>query len=314
MNRYHFIIFLCLLSFNVKASVIEKWVSLQTPTGKLAGTLLMAEPKNNTKQVALIIAGSGPTDRDGNSPQMKNNALKMLANELAQAGISSLRYDKRGVGESALAGIEERVLRFEHYIDDAQGWISLLKQLNEFKDIVVIGHSEGSLIGMIAAERAKADKFISIAGVGRPIDQVIRTQLKSQSETVLNQANPILNQLMNGETVADVPSYLNALFRSSVQPYMISWFKYDPRIELSKLLIPVQIIQGDTDIQVALSEAAQLAGANEKAKKIVIKGMNHVLKSAPIEQTANLATYYQADLPIKPELVKHVTEFIISGT
>lgn len=314
MNRYHFIIFLCLLSFNVKASVLEKWVSLQTPTGKLAGTLLMAEPKNSTKQVALIIAGSGPTDRDGNSPQMKNNALKMLANELAQAGISSLRYDKRGVGESVLAGIEERVLRFEHYIDDAQGWISLLKQLNEFKDIVVIGHSEGSLIGMIAAERAKADKFISIAGVGRPIDQVIRTQLKSQSETVLNQATPILNQLVNGETVADVPVYLNALFRSSVQPYMISWFKYDPRIELSKLLIPVQIIQGDTDIQVALSEAAQLAGANEKAKKIVIKGMNHVLKSAPIEQTANLATYYQADLPIKPELVKQVTEFIISGT
>src|SRR6218665_2726569 len=115
--------------------------------------------------VALIIAGSGPTDRNGNNAIMKNNSLKMLAEALAKNGIASLRYDKRGIGESKPAGGDsESSLVFENYIQDAKSWINFLRQDKRFSKVIVIGHSEGSLIGMIAG--AKADKFVSIAGVG----------------------------------------------------------------------------------------------------------------------------------------------------
>lgn len=173
-----------LIPFKSFAATIEKIVSIETGTGKLEGTLLTADLKVS-KTVALIIAGSGPTDRDGNNPTMINNSLKMLADELSKVGISSLRYDKRGIGKSKDSGLKEIGLRFENYINDASRWIEYLNNLSCFNKIVVIGHSEGSLIGMVASQQKNVDKFISIAGAGQPIDQIIREQLKSQPPVVI---------------------------------------------------------------------------------------------------------------------------------
>jgi alpha/beta superfamily hydrolase len=112
-------------TFNSFATTIEKIVSIETGTGKLEGTLLTDDLKVS-KTVALIIAGSGPTNRDGNNPTMINNSLKMLADELAKIGISSLRYDKRGIGESKSSGLKESELRFDNYINDANSWVEYL--------------------------------------------------------------------------------------------------------------------------------------------------------------------------------------------
>jgi hypothetical protein len=288
-------------TLNSFAQNIEKVISIETGIGKLEGSLLTSDVKGSNT-VALIIAGSGPTDRNGNNPSMTNNALKMLAEELALVGISSLRYDKRGIGQSKAAGLKEIDLRFDHYINDARHWIDYLVTLNNFNKIIVIGHSEGSLIGMIASQQTNVDKYISLAGAGQPIDLTIRAQLKAQPPIVLEQSTPILDKLLKGETVDNVPVFLNALFRPSIQPYMISWFKYDPRLEIAKLNKPVLIVQGDTDIQVSLTDADNLAIANNKAKKVVIKNMNHIFKQATLNRQANLLTYSQPDLPIKAEL------------
>ena len=300
-----------LTTFNAFATPIEKIVSIETGTGKLEGTLRAGDLKNSTI-VALIIAGSGPTNRDGNNPIMINNSLKMLADELAKVGISSLRYDKRGIGKSKKSGLKEVDLRFDNYINDANSWIEYLDNLSSFNKIVVIGHSEGSLIGMVASQQKNVDKFISIAGVGQPIVQTIREQLKAQPAIVLEQSIPILDKLVQGETVENVPAFLNSLFRPSVQPYMISWFKYDPQKEISKLNKPVLIVQGSTDIQVSLMDADKLAAANKKADKVVIQKMNHVFKEAALDREANIQTYNQPDLPIKPELVKAISEFVFN--
>jgi predicted alpha/beta hydrolase len=144
----------------------------------------MTPKQNASKAVALIIAGSGPTDRDGNNPAMRNNSLKMLAEAMNKNGIVSLRYDKRGIARSRNAGLKEADLRFENYVDDAKAWINYLKKELKFTTIFVIGHSEGSLIGMIASQYKNVTKFVSIAGAGQPADKIIREQLKNQPPSI----------------------------------------------------------------------------------------------------------------------------------
>lgn len=310
MKKYLLITTAFIILFsNIHMVKSETIVKLDTQTGILEGSLLVTTGQVKTP-VALIIAGSGPTDRDGNNPMMKNNALKMLATGLLKNEIASLRYDKRGIGKSKDAGADEMDLRFDNYIEDAKGWVAFLKKDNRFDQIIVIGHSEGSLIGMVASRENNVDKFISIAGVGQSADNTLKDQLKAQPPMVLKMSAPIIDKLVLGETVEEVDPGLYALFRPSVQPYLISWFKYDPGKEIAKLHKPVLIVQGTTDIQVGVKDAEILAQSNQNAEKKIIRGMNHIFKEADIDRVKNLSTYNQPELPIKPELTEAIAEFI----
>lgn len=288
----------------------EEIVTLKTGTGEIEGTLTMPDEKLPVP-VALIIAGSGPTDRNGNNPMMTNNSLKMLSIELSKKGIASLRYDKRGIAASQKSGAKEADLRFEMYINDAVDWVQLLKQNKNFSQVVVIGHSEGSLIGMVASQNEKVSKFISIAGAGQSADKIIREQLKAQPPFVLEQSSPILDELVKGNTVENVPQMLFSLFRPSVQPYMISWFKYDPQVEIAKLKKPILIVQGTTDIQVSVEDAKKLQAANLTSRMVILEGMNHVFKNAEADRMKNFQTYNQPELPLIPELIDAIGSFIL---
>jgi pimeloyl-ACP methyl ester carboxylesterase len=298
------LLFISLISFGQ-----EEEITLETKTGNIKGSLLTPSGSEKTP-VVLIIAGSGPTDRNGNNPMMTNNSLKMLAIGLKKSGIASLRFDKRGVGESKNSGLQESDLRFEHYVKDVEQWIKLLKENVRFSDVIVLGHSEGSLIGMIASQKNEVKKFISVAGVGISAGDILRQQLKVQPQFVLNQSLPIIEKLENGEIEENVPQMLYSLFRPSVQPYMISWFKYDPQKEIAKLDKPILIIQGTTDIQVSVSDADKLALANNKSQKQIIEGMNHILKEAKADRQKNIQTYSIPDLPLKKELIEVIVNFI----
>ena len=302
-----------LLALSVLASHLlaqtEEAITLETETGEIKGSLLI--PSASEKMpVVLIIAGSGPTDRNGNNPMMTNNSLKMLVEGLQKNGIASVRYDKRGVGESRGSGLQESDLRFEHYVKDAEDWVELLSLDDRFSEIIILGHSEGSLIGMIASQKTEVEKFISVAGVGVPAGDIIREQLKGQPPFVLDQSLPIITKLENGETEDNVPKMLYSLFRPSVQPYMISWFKYNPRKEIAKLNKPILIIQGTTDIQVSVSNADELANANKQSQKHIIDGMNHVLKESGDDIQMNMQTYSMPNLPLKKELIAVIVNFI----
>ena len=309
MKIYLYLPIVLIISFTSIYGQSERTVSLKTPTGNIEGSL-MAPESNISKTVVLLIAGSGPTDRDGNNSGMKNNSLKMLAQVLSKNGIASLRYDKRGIASSRSAGPKEADLRFDNYVDDAKGWVLYLKNELKFNKIIVIGHSEGSLIGMIASQDKNVNKYVSIAGAGLPADKIIREQLKNQPPSVTIAANSILDSFVKGKTVENTPPELAPLFRQSVQPYMISWIKYDPQKEIAKLKIPVLIIQGTTDIQVSLADADHLAKALPKAKLVIIEGMNHIMKPAPSDQSLNIATYTQPDLPLKEELITNLIPFL----
>lgn len=292
--------------------VKEESIQLETPTGVIYGTLLL--PEKLPAPVALIIAGSGPTDRNGNSPMIagQNNSLKYLAQGLAERGIASVRYDKRGVAESIKAATSEADLRFTTYVDDASAWIAMLRKDPRFRSVTVIGHSEGSLIGLIAVPAASADAFVSIAGAGRPAGVVLREQLKAgvPDTAMYNRALRIIEELEAGRLVSDVPPEFRALFRTSVQPYLISWLPLDPAALVGKLNVPVLLTQGTTDVQINVADAQALAHANPKAKLVVIEGMNHVLKEAPAERAKNVATYTDPALPVVPRLVEEIAAFI----
>jgi len=241
---------------------------------------------------------------------LKSDAYKKLAQQLALHNIAAVRYDKRGVALSMSAAKSESDLRFDDYVNDAKDWINLLKQDKRFTTVIVIGHSEGSLIGMIAAAEANADKYISVAGAGRPADKIIREQLSSQPDSLRQQTSAIMDTLLQGKTVSNVDPSLNVLFRSSVQPYLISWFKYDPQTEIKKLKIPVLIIQGTSDIQVTENDAKLLAAAKPDAQLAMIENMNHIFRIVNGGREENIATYSNPSLPISQELVDSIADFI----
>jgi pimeloyl-ACP methyl ester carboxylesterase len=286
----------------------ESNVTLKINIDQLFGTLTLPEGQKKCP-VALLISGSGPTDRNGNNPMMKNNSLKLLAEELAKNGIASLRYDKRGIGESKAAATSEHSLVFENYTEDAKSWVNLLKQDKRFSQLIIIGHSEGSLIGMMAG--AKADKFISIAGAGDSADKILKAQISSKSNKAIEDLTfPIIDSLKNGNTVKKVDPMLNALFRASIQPYLISWFKYNPQTEIKKLNIPILVLQGNKDLQVSVKDAENLAQSNPNAELLVVDKMNHIMKIIEGDQQANIESYNNETLPLSETLTSKIISFI----
>lgn len=302
--------------------ILEEAVKVETPTGNLYGTLLVPISKRRVP-VVLIISGSGPTDRNGNSPVFKgpNNNLKLLAEGLAAHGIASLRYDKRGIGETGkemlLAAqntkkvLREEDFRFDALIDDAVLCGQKLRNDKRFSSVTIVGHSEGSLIGMVAARKMRADRFVSVAGAGRPAQQILLEQLKLQlTPELLKQTEAILNLLAVGQTVSPVPPVLNALLRPGIQPYMISWLRYDPAKEIAALTVPVLIVQGTTDVQISVDDAKRLATANSTAKLLIIEGMNHVLKEVSRDSEKQVASYSDPTLPVMPSFVNAISRFV----
>ena len=235
----------------------------------------------------------------------------MLAHSLATANIASVRFDKRGIGASAAAGPKEADLRFENYVDDAAAWVEQLRHDKRFSTVTIIGHSEGALIGAIATARTHPNAFISVAGVGRSAGLVLREQINGKLPAPLFQANEkILRELEAGRTTQDVPPALQSMYRASVQPYLISWFKYNPVEVVASIKEPILICQGTTDIQVAVEEAEALKKAAPTAKLVIVQGMNHVLKSVAADPAKQTASYSDPALPINPELMKNIIEFV----
>ncbi len=303
---------LLLLAFAVSLGAEE--VSLSTPTGTLHGTLLVPA-SSGAAPVVLILAGSGPTDRDGNSALEpgKNNCLLMFAEALAARGIASLRYDKRGVGASIGAIRRVNDLTFDIEIDDAARWVQQLHEGSRFSLLTVAGHSQGALIAIILAERGGVDRVISIAGAGRPAGDIILSQFEGQlSPPLMDAARTIIASLAAGIPVPNsmVPIPLRVYFDESLQPYLISWFRYDPAVEIKRLNIPVLIVQGTTDRQVPVSDALLLAEADHSATLRIIDGMNHVLKDVPPDPDAQDRSESDPTLPIDKQLVTAAGDFI----
>jgi len=293
--------------------VLQRPISLDTGTGELFGTLLL--PKSpNPVPVVLIIAGSGPTDRDGNnSDGGRNDSMKRLALILAKHNIASVRYDKRGVAASRPATPDERDLSIEKYVDDAVAWAAKLKTDSRLGPLILMGHSEGALVATLAAERAGAVALISVAGTGRPVDQVVREQLQDRlPPPLLARSEQLIEEIKAGKTDNDVPEPLQVVFRPSVQPYLISLFRQNPTAAFGQLKIPTLIIQGRNDMQVGVGDAELLHKAKPDSQLAIIDGMNHVLRIVPMDIKRQLASYKDPQLPLASEVTDRILKFLDS--
>ncbi|MDQ0428539.1 pimeloyl-ACP methyl ester carboxylesterase [Planomicrobium stackebrandtii] len=162
---------------------------------------------------------------------------------------------------------------------------------------------------MVAAERVSADWFVSIAGAGRPIDQVLMEQLEGQlPEDLMTEADQIIEQLKEGEHVETVSPELQSLLRPSVQPYMVFWLAYDPQEEVAAMEIPVLIIGGTADSQVPQSDVESLHAAHPESELLIIDDMNHVLKTES-DEDGNEAAYSDPDLPLADRLMEGIVGF-----
>lgn len=269
------------------------------------GTLLL--PATNTKNaLAIIIAGSGPTDRDGNQNFLQNNSLKKLAIGLAKEGIATFRYDKRIVKQIRKGNVDKNIM-FDDFVTDA---VSVLNYFRErFDKIYIIGHSQGSLVGMLAAKEG-ADGFISLAGAGKSIDEVVVDQVQNTAPMFTEDTKRVFNILKEGKTTDDFPPALASIFNKELQPFMSSWMQYNPQEEIKSLTIPVLILNGTKDLQVSEEEAKLLKSAKDNAELNIITDMNHILVPIEGDNLENSKSYNEPRRTLSPKLIEAISTFI----
>jgi uncharacterized protein len=257
----------------------------------IKGTLISSTEKSKTNLI-ILIAGSGPTDRDGNQISAKNNSLKFLAEGIADTKNDVFRFDKRMFAQAKAGKLDEKTLSFEDMIVDVKEVIKYFKANYKYKKIIIAGHSEGSLIGMICANR-NADAYISISGSGRPADEIVEEQIAKQAPAMKDEVHNNFALLKKGQTFENKNFLLASLFRESVQPYLISWIKYNPQVEIKKLKIPTLILNGTKDVQVSVKEAELLKKMKPDAQLEIIENMNHVLKEIKGDDKEGMAAICQ---------------------
>jgi len=259
--------------------------------------------------LAIIIAGSGPTDRNGNQNFLKNNTLKKLATALAEHNIATFRYDKRIVKQIKTGSVNVKDMRFDDFVTDAKSVISYFKESEAYSKLYVIGHSQGSLVGMLAAENT-VDGFISLAGAGQNIGNVIVDQINNTARQYVDDTKRVVDTLKAGNTTEDFPPALAAMFNLETQPFMISWMAHEPTKIIKSLNIPVLIVNGTKDLQVPVEEAKLLVNANTASTLKIVENMNHVLFTIEGDNLENSKSYNESFRPINPELITTIVDFI----
>ena len=273
----------------------------------IEGTLLAPKTSSQTP-LAILIADAGPTDRNGNQNFQKNNMLKKLAEELALHDVATFRYDKRTVKQIRRGQVDSKI-RFDDFVSDAIAVIDYFKTQNNFTEIYIIGHGQGSLVGMLAAKK-NIDGFISVAGSGKPIDEVILDQVAQMDSSLVKPARKAFVEIKAERLTRNYPQALNSVFSPDLQPFMRSWMAYHPSDQIRHLDIPILIVSGTKDLQVPVSEAELLYKNATNARLEIIENLNHVLFIIEGKTLENSKSYNESFRPISQILIQKIVAFI----
>ena len=302
----------------VTVSAQHRDVVVECEWGKISATIDMPEVGSDT--AVLIVAGSGPTDRNGNSAAgLSTYSYKMLGEALAESGYAVMRYDKRAIGLSPIPAEDVPNLVFEDFIDDARTCVEYLRK-EGFERVIVAGHSEGGLIALALAAEAECclDGVVLLCAPGYNMAEILNYQLSQQLVPaymgLMVKSTKIIDSLKAGNRVAieDIPSELLGLFHPTVQPFIISNMKYEPVELAAKCRVPMLIVSGGRDIQVSVSNGNRIHGANPAAEHCIFENMTHVLKDADTSDRVAqiMGIYTNANLAITEDLAPTIVEFL----
>jgi pimeloyl-ACP methyl ester carboxylesterase len=316
MKKIAFLSFLVLLTLKAAAQtpadvISETPINYKNLSGSISGTLAMPKNVSGKIPVVIIIGDYGTTDRNGNDPQtdVNDNSYKLLAEGLGKNGIASLRYDKRMVGESKTSNKPDE-LRFDDYVDDAVGLIGMLNDDQRFSKIIILGHGEGFLVGMLASRDQPVKGIISVNSTSEQGDKFITGQMKSKPSYMQDEFKTLIDSMRKGKTIDNIDLALYFIASPAKQRFLMSYFRYVPTRVLKIMKAPILIIQGTTDQQITVADADKLKKAKSEATLTIITGMSHIMKDGPADKEQNLATYNKPDLPLKPELIPAIVAFV----
>ncbi|MFD2585303.1 alpha/beta hydrolase family protein [Croceitalea marina] len=314
MKNVYFIFILLPLLLQGQNIVIEE-IDLKNGQISIPGTL--SYPKTKQKVPLLIfVHGSGNVDRNGNQGGLaKANYIAQLSDSLTKNGIALYRYDKRTSNTNNFKFLKN--ISLTDFVDDVSKVIAHFKNDNRFKSIHLIGHSQGSLVAMLAADD-NIKSYISLAGPSNTIDSVISKQLTEQNEGLGKIAKEHFAELAKTDTILSVNPMLLSIFAPQNQKFFKSWMSISPTSEIKKINKPILIIQGEKDLQINTADANNLLNAitenssvlEHNAELILIDNMNHVLKEIE-KQEENLKSYTSPNFPLSSELVNAITTFIL---
>ncbi|MBT8268630.1 MAG: lysophospholipase [Bacteroidia bacterium] len=307
MIRFNLLLAFLLLLTTINAQNREFEEKAVSVDKLIDGTLLT--PKDSERpDLVIIIGGSGPTDRNGNQNFMQNNAIKKLAESLSSNGIASFRYDKRIVKQIRRGKVDSSIM-FDDFVSDAVSVLKYFIKSGSFDDIVLIGHGQGSLVGILAA-KSGADAFVSIAGSGKSIDQVILEQIKKTAPMFTEDTKKVFETLKKGEIAFDYPEALESIFSEDLQPFMANWMKYIPEKEIAELQIPMLIVNGTKDLQVSTEEATNLSIAAKNSELLLIDKMNHIFVIIEGDDLENSKSYNESYRKISEDLSQAIITFV----
>jgi len=276
---------------------------------KLPGTLTY-NSELKSQPLVIFVHGSGNVDRNGNQAMMNANAnyIKMLNDSLVSKNIAFYRFDKRTATQSNLKFIMKN-MSFDNFVQDINLTLAKFKDDKRFSSITLIGHSQGSLVSMLA-NHTHVKNYISLAGPSDSFDKTLVKQVKQQNgDSIATIVSSHFKELAEKGSIEKVDPNLMSLFNKPTQPFIASWMKYNPSEEIKSVKLPILIINGNKDLQVSVKDAEQLHVANPKSELVIIDKMNHVLKTIEKDED-NMASYMSPDFNLSQELVKVIETFI----
>lgn len=298
------LIILLFVNCQLFSQVKSEEICIENDSVKLPGTLTYT---NTNAPLIIWVHGSGNVDRNGNQAglNVRANYIKQFRDSINKKGIAFFSYDKRTSNAENFPYLKDIVL--EDFVEDAKKVIAHFRKDKRFSQLVLLGHSQGSLVAMLVAD--DVDKFISLAGPARSIDEVVIEQTRKKSPFALDTVEAYFTELKTTGTLKYVNPMLISLFKRDNLPFLISWMRYKPIEEIKKITIPILLINGTKDIQVPAADAEALHKANSKSELLMIKDMNHVLKIIEKNED-NLKSYYRPDYPLSSELIEHIDKYI----
>jgi len=286
-----------------QSKIISEEIVLYNDSIKLPGTLSYAKTRS---PLVIWIHGSGGIDRNGNQGTVvKANYIQLCREALNNEGISFFSYDKRTAQKENLKFLKN--VLFTDFVADAKKVLSHFQKDTRFTKIILIGHSQGSLVAMLASKDANG--LISIAGPGEPIDETMVKQITKQNAALGGYAAAHFKELKESGIIKTVNPFLISVFAKQNLAFLNSWASYNPIEEIKKIQIPTLLIQGNKDLQVTMEDSALLHKAKMNSELVIIDNMNHVLKEITLDAD-NMKSYYTADFPLAKELTKTIVAFI----